>query len=191
MPEFPKEISMLREKIIRAPFMWACVLAMLSLLSTVAYAQKGMQTTEGAPLKGVDVKLGKNPGGGRAARTIRADENGKFNLGVLEKGSWYLEVVVPASAAATAQSDDVYVVTLNGAVGGEEKWEWSIKPPADGNFTRRCDRAKDYLTRSDAESRVTKPIPQKTIIFNMDGAHPFNGTIVKSKSNITNNRTEP
>ncbi|MGA8938215.1 MAG: hypothetical protein WB439_03540 [Acidobacteriaceae bacterium] len=44
----------------------------------------------GSPLKGVDVKLGKNPGGGCAARTT--DANGTANLGVWPKGNYTLTV---------------------------------------------------------------------------------------------------
>ncbi len=53
----------------------------------------------GAPLKGIDVKLGKNPGGGCAARTT--DAGGKADFGVWPKGNYTLEFV-PASSPATA-----------------------------------------------------------------------------------------
>jgi hypothetical protein len=49
----------------------------------------------GSPLKGIDVKLGKNPGGGCAARTT--DANGNANFGVWPKGDYTLDF----SAAAT------------------------------------------------------------------------------------------
>ena len=42
----------------------------------------------GAPLKGVDVKLGKNPGGGCAARTTGSD--GTVDFGVWPKGNYTL-----------------------------------------------------------------------------------------------------
>ena len=42
----------------------------------------------GVPLKGVDVKLGKNPGGGSVQRT--SDASGTADFGVLPKGSYVL-----------------------------------------------------------------------------------------------------
>lgn len=56
--------------------------AVLVLSSHLAFA--------GAPLKGIDVKLGKNPGGGCAARTT--DGAGKANFGVWPKGNYTLSI---------------------------------------------------------------------------------------------------
>ncbi len=53
---------------------------MLFSLSQLAFA--------GAPLKGIDVKLGKNPGGGCAARTT--DAGGNADFGVWPKGNYTL-----------------------------------------------------------------------------------------------------
>ncbi|MGO8757100.1 MAG: hypothetical protein ACLQG3_03150 [Terracidiphilus sp.] len=56
----------------------------------------------GAPLKGIDVKLGKNPGGGCAARTTGAD--GKADFGVWPKGNYTLEFAPAASAQAAPEA---------------------------------------------------------------------------------------
>jgi hypothetical protein len=80
----------------------------------------------GAPLKGIDVKLGKNPGGGPASRTT--DANGTANFGVLPKGSYTITFTLPAQSSnvATTRSksstDDWTTATLHivitGASGG-------------------------------------------------------------------------
>jgi hypothetical protein len=81
----------------------------------------------GAPLKGIDVKLGKNPGGGCAARTT--DNSGKANFGVWPKGNYTLSfasAVSPkagspsASAAKTAApvASKLHVM-IQGATGGK------------------------------------------------------------------------
>jgi hypothetical protein len=54
----------------------------------------------GAPLKGIDVKLGKNPGGGCAARTT--DAGGKADFGVWPKGNYTLEFSPAATNGAPA-----------------------------------------------------------------------------------------
>jgi hypothetical protein len=54
----------------------------------------------GSPLKGVDVKLGKNPGGGCAARTT--DAGGKADFGVWPKGNYTLNFAPADSSAAAA-----------------------------------------------------------------------------------------
>jgi hypothetical protein len=56
----------------------------------------------GAPLKGIDVKLGKNPGGGCAARTT--DAGGKADFGVWPKGNYTLEFAPADSAASAGQA---------------------------------------------------------------------------------------
>ena len=56
----------------------------------------------GAPLKGIDVKLGKNPGGGCAARTT--DAGGKADFGVWPKGNYTLEFEPVVSSPADTQA---------------------------------------------------------------------------------------
>ena len=48
----------------------------------------------GAPLKGIDVKLGKNPGGGCAARTT-SDSAGNYSFGHVNLGSYRIYVDIP------------------------------------------------------------------------------------------------
>jgi hypothetical protein len=79
----------------------------------------------GAPLKGIDVKLGKNPGGGCAARTT--DAGGKADFGVWPKGNYTLEFSpaanngsAPASNARTApQAATKLHVVISGASAGK------------------------------------------------------------------------
>ena len=50
--------------------------------------------TDGAPLKGIDVKLGKNPGGGCAARTT-SDGGGNYSFTNVDTGSYNIYVDIP------------------------------------------------------------------------------------------------
>ena len=78
----------------------------------------------GAPLKGIDVKLGKNPGGGCAARTT--DAGGKADFGVWPKGNYTLEFApaatngAPASTARTGSQASLKLhVVITGAAAGK------------------------------------------------------------------------
>ena len=80
----------------------------------------------GAPLKGIDVKLGKNPGGGCAARTT--DAGGKADFGVWPKGNYTLEFAPAAANGPAGQASDRSLVmpalmrarvVISGATGGK------------------------------------------------------------------------
>jgi hypothetical protein len=149
--------------------------------------QKGPEVVAGAPLKGVDVKLGKNPGGSPAARTT-TDSKGKFNLGVVPAGSYILTLDLPEEPKATGDSSSAKEkgpsavnvklarIGIDGAVGGpiNRGWDPKSKKPFD-----------------QAPQSTAKTTDQEKIILESDGKTPLTGivetAIVKPKSNITNN----
>ena len=151
------------------------VAATLCLLAAVVTAQKEPNATTGAPLKGVDVKLGKNPGGSPARRTT--DPNGNIDWGSLAAGSYSLEIVPPEKPAG----DDVkyYVVEISGqsVVGGKQRKAWEVARHA-------------FVSPVEKTARTTTP-PTYSPKFQFDVGSgppaPVQTTIVRSKSNITNN----
>jgi len=102
--ETRKEVFMSTQNNTRTAIISAFAAALLCLFSTAASAQKGPQSTAGAPLKGVDVKLGKNPGGSAAARTFTSDDDGKIDFGVLPEGSYSLQLVFSKKKAGVKTS---------------------------------------------------------------------------------------
>lgn len=119
----------------------------------------------GAPLKGVDVKLGKNPGGSPAARTTNAE--GKIDFGVLPAGSYYVVV---------AGAKDFH----------EQLVELEIRGPKEGTLKKRWNFAQKKAFGLDP---VVREAGTDTIVFTSDGKHPIEiaATTVRSKSNIRNN----
>lgn len=117
----------------------------------------------GAPLKGVDVKLGRNPGG-KAAKRTTSDGAGRADFGIVEAGSYLV------SLEMRGQNSDAEV-EITGAVGGTVRKRWSFKE----------NKAYDGDAPSTARSAG-----QPHIVIETDGQRPVQVSIVKSKSNISN-----
>ena len=61
----------------------------MCIIATLCFLAAALNVYAGAPLKGVDVKLGKNPGGSPAARAT-SDSDGKVAFGILPAGSYLM-----------------------------------------------------------------------------------------------------
>lgn len=154
--------------------------AAIEKLNLTPAPQKGPEVVAGAPLKGVDVKLGKNPGGSPAARTT-TDTKGKFNFGVVPAGSYTVTLDLPDESknskekGLSAVNVKLALVRIDGAVGGPIKVGWDFKQRESFPST----------------AQSAKTTGQKTIVLESNGHDPLTGivetAIVKSKSNITNN----
>jgi hypothetical protein len=161
---------------------------LLTLASTVA-AQTPAARTSGAPLKGVDVKLGRYGGAqfsaSGAVASAKTDDKGHFAFPVLPRGQYVLIVGLPAenSAAkpmtqrgATEAAPRFCIITLNLAGGKQATMGYDLA------------QGKAFgATIGPANAAAMKAAKFAPLIFESDGAQPCNGTIVKSKSNITNN----
>ena len=92
-------------------------------ISLVLLALTATPLLAGAPLKGVDVKQGRPPGGTVAARTTGGD--GSFDFGILPKGPYFITL---DGSAGTA------VIILKGVPGGALRKSLAI---AKGGATAR------------------------------------------------------
>ena len=153
------------------------------VLSAAVNAQKGPQATNGAPLKGVDVKLGRPPGGSPAARTT-TDVEGNFTFPVVPAGEYILTLEMKKDAPnaqaernSSAQNGSLKFCYITLKLPGGEK----IERGYDFTENKAFDPATDPSKQSTAKTKL------ETFVVHSDGVNPLNGTIVKSKSNISNN----
>jgi hypothetical protein len=131
------------------------------------------QAWAGAPLKGVDVKLGKNPGGGAVARTT-TDANGKFTFSGLPVGSYSLTFELPPNQGAAAQVTQAKIDVA--ADGKTTSGQW--------DFERRA----TVVSTQGVAAKAMAPGAGLSVDLKANGG--ITGTceaIIRSKSNITNN----
>ena len=174
-----------------------CVLTLALTPNSQMITSNGL-VIPGAPLKGVDVKLGRNPGGqarlaagqnGDGVMVRTTDEDGKANFGVLPAGQYVLVLSFPEKksdrqskqAGAPGQrlgalgSDfgtfKAAQISLTGAVGGKVDTIWSFE----------MNKAVD----ADATRRAGKPT-YKDITLEADGKSVVEVTVSKQASIIHN-----
>jgi hypothetical protein len=124
----------------------------------------------GAPLKGIDVKLGKNPGGGCAART--SDASGNVNFGVWPKGSYTVNLAA-ASLPANARSSNLsnFKVEISGVTEGRVA---HVLPATN------VDDLEPITVTSDGKSPLIVKVSDGT-------GEPVDWAKIKSHSNQNNN----
>jgi Carboxypeptidase regulatory-like domain len=127
------------------------MLRTLSVLCIAILLASSAAAEAGAPLKGVDVKLGKNPGGGLASRVT--DGTGRFNFGVLPKGTYRITVLAPKGPEA-ARADGVEIIVYSTAKG-------TVSSVLDSSTARKSGAviAADFL------------------VISSDGVHPVSGVV--------------
>lgn len=142
---------------------WINVVGGLLCLTAVQYAFAG------APLKGVDVKLGKNPGGTVASRV--SGDAGDVNFGVLPKGSYTLTI----SAAKVAP---------NARMARPERLHVEIRGTSRAVITHVLATASSDAAPLEIVSDGKTPL---VVTVNDGQGEPVDAVRIKSHSNSPNN----
>ena len=110
------------------------------LISVTSFALCAQIALAGAPLKGVDVKLGKNPGGGCAARTT--DGAGNANFGVWPKGNYTVTISLGTTSLPVAKNvAPVSNSTPRSVVPPSTRFHLTITGASTGKIERDIDSA--------------------------------------------------
>jgi len=142
----------------------------------------------GAPLKGVDIKLGKNPGGCAAARTT-SDGSGHYTFSNVALGDYFIYVDEPnlpmnsvigvalTSTATTSANNDYYVDSIKVWV-GQSTANISTIFSLDNNVAIYPNPTSDqFFIDASTSDKLTVDL------FDLNGRHVFSKS-VSAKSNI-------
>ncbi len=190
---------MLIPKRVSSSLLSTCVAAacLLTLASARVRTQAGGQGQRqaGAPLKGVDVKLGRYAGaqfagGGMATFVAHATTgaDGHFKLPVVPAGKYVLVLELPGDARKAA-GPDTKIDTQQGQP--DARAYVTLKLPGDKKVEVGYDFAQKkafdpaLLDKPEQAAARTKP-PLTEFVYESDGVTPCEGAINTSRSNIKN-----